>query len=343
MKHKLWSSLTIAFLVLTLSSQSWGHAKEANPKRYQVKADKGPLLSSIEVMKVGQPQSAAVSEASQATIAKIQAHEIGKRSAATLYVRNLPVLTFLDPELPQAVKGLNGDDRQAIAQQLQSRDQKLAIPLSSPSDPVWRATMVAVQLNQFHQDQVLDPNQITVAWSGRANKQGDRYTIKAGGEELVTIDETVLLHEGTKDAGQTALQATNRLRRLLGNAQPLAGITGKPKPKPQEPPVLTPVLIAASQAVQGWASWYGPGFHGNRTASGEVFNQNALTAAHRHLPFGTRVRVTNLDNGGSVVVRINDRGPYIHNRLIDLSMEAGRVLGLLNSGIAPVKVEVLGR
>ncbi|MFM7427285.1 MAG: septal ring lytic transglycosylase RlpA family protein, partial [Elainella sp.] len=96
-----------------------------------------------------------------------------------------------------------------------------------------------------------------------------------------------------------------------------------------------------SLRISGYASWYGPGFDGNYSASGEVFNQNALTAAHPSLPFGTQVRVTNVDNGESVVVRINDRGPYAHNRVIDLSAGAARVIGLIQSGVAPVSLEVL--
>ena len=98
-----------------------------------------------------------------------------------------------------------------------------------------------------------------------------------------------------------------------------------------------------AQAVRnGKASWYGPGFHGRRTANGEVFNQNALTAAHRSLPFGTRVRVTNVNNGRSVVVRINDRGPFTRGRVIDLSTAAANSLGMIHHGVAPVRLEVLG-
>ena len=91
----------------------------------------------------------------------------------------------------------------------------------------------------------------------------------------------------------------------------------------------------------GTASWYGPGFHGRRTASGEKFNQNALTAAHRSLPFGTKVRVTNMRNGRSVIVRINDRGPFSGGRIIDLSRGAARAIGMVSSGTAPVRLEVL--
>jgi rare lipoprotein A len=92
---------------------------------------------------------------------------------------------------------------------------------------------------------------------------------------------------------------------------------------------------------QGQASWYGPGFFGNRTASGEVLRPGTLTAAHRTLPFGTQVRVTNMGNGRSAIVRINDRGPFHGNRVIDLAHGAANNLGLISSGIANVKLEVL--
>ncbi|MFM6515019.1 MAG: septal ring lytic transglycosylase RlpA family protein, partial [Microcystis panniformis] len=94
---------------------------------------------------------------------------------------------------------------------------------------------------------------------------------------------------------------------------------------------------------RGMASWYGSGFHGRRTASGETFNSGGLTAAHRYLPFGTKVRVTNLHNGRSVVVRINDRGPFSGGRVIDLSRGAAAIIGVFQSGVAPVVLEVLGR
>lgn len=86
----------------------------------------------------------------------------------------------------------------------------------------------------------------------------------------------------------------------------------------------------------GMASWYGPGFHGRKTASGEVFNQNALTAAHRYLPFGTRVKVVDPKTGRSVVVRINDRGPFAHGRVIDLSKASAEALGI--GGLARVQI-----
>ncbi len=92
---------------------------------------------------------------------------------------------------------------------------------------------------------------------------------------------------------------------------------------------------------RGKASWYGPKFHGKETASGEKFDRNGLTAAHRDLPFGTRVRVTNTHNGRAIIVRINDRGPYSRGRLIDLSEGAARKIGMMRAGTARVLVEVL--
>ena len=97
-----------------------------------------------------------------------------------------------------------------------------------------------------------------------------------------------------------------------------------------------------SERVQiGVASFYGPKFHGRKTASGEIYNMFALTAAHPTLPFGTIVKVTNLKNKKSVIVRINDRGPFKKNRIIDLSYEAAKRLGFINEGTALVKIEVI--
>jgi rare lipoprotein A len=91
----------------------------------------------------------------------------------------------------------------------------------------------------------------------------------------------------------------------------------------------------------GVASWYGPDFHGKYTANGEIFDQNEVTAAHRTLPMPCFVRVTNLENGRSLVVRVNDRGPFSHSRIIDLSRRAAQLLGIEQQGTAKVKVEIM--
>ncbi len=103
----------------------------------------------------------------------------------------------------------------------------------------------------------------------------------------------------------------------------------------------TTVLAKTKPSITGSASWYGGKFHGRKTANGERYNQNALTAAHKSLPFGTKVRVTNEANGKSVVVRINDRGPYSGKRVIDLSRAAANAVGMVQRGVAHVTMDVL--
>ena len=108
------------------------------------------------------------------------------------------------------------------------------------------------------------------------------------------------------------------------------------------PPSRIPPPATAPRAGQtGIASWYGPGFHGKTTASGVVYNQHDLTAAHQTLPLGTRVLVTNLDNGRSIEVLINDRGPFAKGRIIDLSYAAAETLGMIGPGTIPVRIEVI--
>ncbi len=103
-----------------------------------------------------------------------------------------------------------------------------------------------------------------------------------------------------------------------------------------------PLPSAIGYSETGLASWYGPKFHGRQTANGERYNMHALTAAHKILPMNTLVKVENLENGRSVVVRINDRGPFVKNRVIDLSRSAAARLGMLKRGVAKVRLTALG-
>lgn len=103
------------------------------------------------------------------------------------------------------------------------------------------------------------------------------------------------------------------------------------------------ISVGAQKLSHGQASYYASKFHGRRTASGEIFNNGAMVCAHRTLPFGTRVKVTNKRNGKSVVVRVVDRGPYAKGRVIDLSQAAARQLGMISSGVASVHLEVMPR
>ncbi len=101
-------------------------------------------------------------------------------------------------------------------------------------------------------------------------------------------------------------------------------------------------VAGAGDGEVGLASYYARGHHGRRTASGEVFDMGAMTAAHRSLPFGTRVRVTNLANGRQAVVRINDRGPFKGGRVIDVSQAAARELGMVGRGVVRVRLAIIG-
>jgi peptidoglycan lytic transglycosylase len=112
---------------------------------------------------------------------------------------------------------------------------------------------------------------------------------------------------------------------------------------PRRAPSTSPASIERHPAETGQASWYGKAHQGKRTASGERFDMHALTAAHRTLPFGTIVRVTEVKSGRSVNVRINDRGPYRRDRIIDLSYEAARKLGFVSRGTARVEITVIDR
>jgi len=106
--------------------------------------------------------------------------------------------------------------------------------------------------------------------------------------------------------------------------------------------VAAPVDHASSEWTQsGRVSWYGPGFHGRQTASGEIFDSGGLTMAHRSLPLGSEVRVTNLDNGRSVILRVNDRGPYVDGRIADLSRAAAKRLDFLDDGVVRARIELL--
>jgi rare lipoprotein A len=100
-------------------------------------------------------------------------------------------------------------------------------------------------------------------------------------------------------------------------------------------------LAKVGDIQTGMASWYGADFNGRRTANGEIYDMHTLTAAHRTAPFGTQVRVTNLDNNQQVVVRVNDRGPFVDDRVIDLSMAGAKKIAMIGPGVARVKLEFM--
>ncbi|MBD2111415.1 MULTISPECIES: septal ring lytic transglycosylase RlpA family protein [Cyanophyceae] len=245
--------------------------------------------------------------------ATVFSHALDSRQAATVYIRSIPVVTLVGGELETLSAGLG---TVAVA--------------SDAQEPQHRAETVVSRLQE------LTANGNADAIVARWDSDDESFVVAWGEESLITLDGKTILPDTTDNPGEDALQIANRLRRLLGDAPPLASVEGLPEPSAPD----TRVGIVTS-TLTGMASWYGPGFHGRRSASGEVFNQNDLTAAHRTLPFGTRVRVTNVSTGQSVVVRINDRGPFSHGRVIDLSAAAANNIGLRASGVARVQLEVL--
>lgn len=121
-------------------------------------------------------------------------------------------------------------------------------------------------------------------------------------------------------------------------SSPLAAAESLPVPAPPAALPANPTATANAVMATGLASWYGKGFQGRRTASGERYDMREFTAAHRTLPFGTRVRVRSVHTGKEVVVRINDRGPYKHQRIIDLSLAAAQALGVHQRGVTQVQL-----
>ncbi|MCR2111329.1 septal ring lytic transglycosylase RlpA family protein [Campylobacter upsaliensis] len=121
-----------------------------------------------------------------------------------------------------------------------------------------------------------------------------------------------------------------------------SGSKGTMKPYTINGKTYYPTVVEVGETADGIASWYGPGFHGKKTSNGETYDQNGLTAAHKTLPMNTILKVTNLNNNRQVTVRVNDRGPFAHNRIIDLSKGAAGKIDMIHAGTAPVRLEVIG-
>lgn len=153
---------------------------------------------------------------------------------------------------------------------------------------------------------------------------------KLGDRVLFTVDQQVAA-QWDCNAEMLAIQWVNALRTAV--TQPPLSLA--------DAQVKMYGLQATGQTIGGLASWYGPYFHGRQTATGETFNQDAFTAAHPSLPFDTFLKVTNVENGKAVVVRVNDRGPYFENRTLDLSREAARCLGSETVGVVTVEAEIM--
>jgi rare lipoprotein A len=269
-----------------------------------------PAVDLTATLKVGQPQQPkATAELPPATL---YAYRMDGKEVSTVYLRDLPVISFVEhPDM---------------------------------EEPLLRASALVAQLNQLAQGYAgnqtitldwVDPNPgktpETQASADSTLQLPLHYAIKVNQQELLRVNEGVLLVGNEDELVDAALLATNRLRRLLLDAPPIQP-PALPEQLRQESvtafnPNWTPVL---GKEQEGYASWYS--LHKTR---------HQLTAAHRTLPFGTQVRVTNLDNGRTAVVKINDRGPFIPGRVIDVSVAAAQALGMIQAGVARVRVEVV--
>ena len=130
------------------------------------------------------------------------------------------------------------------------------------------------------------------------------------------------------------------LSSACGRRRTVAGVPSPPATAGRTTPLPAPALTPGATEV-GYASWYGDPYHGRRAANGEIYDKNQMTAAHRTLPFETMVKVMNLENGRSTVVRVTDRGPFVKGRIIDLSLAAAKQLAMVGPGTALVRMEIL--
>lgn len=228
-------------------------------------------------------------------------------------------------DLPYTSIGYIGNDKVAY---VTVNDEKI-ITLKADSDgisPLKETKEIAKNLNKLIYSKKLRADKILPGI--RKNK----FIIKADKEVIFTVNKSLAESNKTNESDLT-LKLTNTLRVALG-ATPINYLNYKASRS-------TDSYSPNSQF--GYASWYGPGFNGRPTSSGEIFNQNGLTAAHRTLPLGTPILVTNLDTGRSVIVKVNDRGPFAdtHKRVIDLSYGAFKKIAPITSGVARIKIDVL--
>jgi rare lipoprotein A len=360
MTYRLRSGLTalLCFTAIGLTTKP-GTAQESSLQL----APQPQLAPWLEATKLGEIRTDRPRPSD--TIAKIHTHQISGKPAATLYVRNLPILTFLGEQSAAPNSATlnnvltNGDVTPGdvkVGTQATAKNDSSAVQLVSnfataakqpssqanPADSMTRAAQIAAKLNQMYRDGIA-ADQIQVVWQAEKNANVGQYVVQVENLPIAAINASTTYAETTRNAEQDALLVANRLRRLMGDANPIKSVKGKPQSVATQPAIAGDAEWSVRQVIRGEASWYGPGFDGNLTANGETFNQNALTAAHPSLAFGTRIRVTNQYNGRSVVVRINDRGPYAGGRIVDLSAGAAGVIGLDVSGVAPVTLEVLQR
>ena len=185
--------------------------------------------------------------------------------------------------------------------------------------PLRQVEAIAERINQLLRESI---GPVSV----KPDLANDKVTIRMG-EQLILAIEDQLAQELESTTTEVAMEWVDNLSSAISDVGANAQRSFMQRNR--------------ARLESGRASWYGGSFHGRRTANGETFDKEALTAAHRTLPFGTVVLVTNATNGRSVIVRINDRGPFSPGRHIDLSKRAAEDIGMIRSGTAPVEIEIL--
>jgi hypothetical protein len=190
--------------------------------------------------------------------------------------------------------------------------------ISLMGDDGTKANEIADALNRANARGLLRADKIT------PGRRGGQYALMAGREPILTVDDKLAATQGVRPAS-LVLRWMDNLRTAMGGV-PFARTASRGG------------TLFAGSAV-GHASWYGPGFHGHRTANGERFDMYAMTAAHKTLPLGTLLLVTNLRNRRSCLVRVNDRGPYVAGRMLDLSAGAAKSIGI--GGVGTVRIDIL--
>jgi hypothetical protein len=193
-----------------------------------------------------------------------------------------------------------------------------------------RAEDLANKLQDVLEDDKFDASKLVPA------KEGELAAVRVGGS-------TVLKFEGDSDKATPALEQSYKLVNSIRSAYGADTLPSTVLTVADASAVVKPAKGSFAHWFSGPASWYGPHFHGRKCSDGSRFDMNKLTAAHRFLPFGTRLLVTNRKTGASCVVKVNDRGPFVGNRVIDLSKGAAKQLNMLGCGVAMVDCIVLGQ
>jgi len=247
------------------------------------------------------------------------AAELMSEPEASLSIAATPSLEAATPSIPVSPPFVFAEDNlgRPGSSRVWIRGQ---VALSFDEDHGTKAKLLAARLESLQRRGMLQPERIV------PGRRGKLYVVSMGREDLVTFDDRFARRQAIAPATLT-LRYINQLRTALG-AQSL-----------QDHLVKTASRGGYAARI-GLASWYGGFFHGRRAADGSRFDQNDLTAAHKSLPFGTMLLVTNLKTQKSTVVRVTDRGPYVQGRMLDLSRAAAHAIGLLSMGVAKVRITI---